>query len=179
MNSLLTQFAATSAEDQGILGSLGIDWQVLILQSIAFLLLFALLAKFVYPTLTKVLDKRDADLKAAADAARIAEEHAQKTEQRTADLLDEARKEAGEIVASAQKEASATIEEAQEKAASKAEAMINSAKNDIAKEVESAKKTLHNETLDLVARATGVVAKKELNSKDESRIIQQAIKESR
>ena len=61
MEILLTQFAAAEAhaEKADLFGSLGIDWKLLVLQTIAFLILLAILRKFVYPPLVAMLPRVD------------------------------------------------------------------------------------------------------------------------
>ena len=102
MERIFTQFAnadpAVQAETN-IFTSLGLDWKLLVLQTLAFLLLLWLLKKFVYPPILAMLDKRDAAVKASADAAMEAERYAAEAEARTAELLDEAKHEAAAIVA--------------------------------------------------------------------------------
>lgn len=117
MENFLTQFASTeSAKKTDILTSLGIDWKLLVLQLIAFLILVWILAKWVYPVFLKIIDDRqskiDDSLKAAADAGKKAEAAETKIE----DALKDARKEAADIVATAKAEATHMTEEADKKA---------------------------------------------------------------
>lgn len=178
MEILLTQFATAQAEKADLFGSLGIDWKMLILQTIAFLILLAILRKFVYPPLLAMLDKREKDMRAADKAAKSARENADKAEKMTSELMRKARAEANEIVASAREEAVKVVEEAGVKASAKSEAIIKSAQDEIAKEIEAARKTLHNETLELVAKATGTVLGSTVDAKVDAKIITAAVKEA-
>ena len=72
MNFLQT-FAETAETDGGLFGALGIDWRLLILQIVAFLIMVWVLGKFVYPWLMKSVDERQANIEAAAKAAKKAE----------------------------------------------------------------------------------------------------------
>jgi Kef-type K+ transport system membrane component KefB len=54
----LITFAETNAASGNVFKSLGIDWQMLILQIIAFLLLVFILGKWVYPWLIKSVVER-------------------------------------------------------------------------------------------------------------------------
>ena len=54
METILTQFAsaeAHAAEKADLFSSLGIDWKLLILQTVAFLILLVIIRKWVYPPL--------------------------------------------------------------------------------------------------------------------------------
>ena len=181
VNYFLVQFAVSSetTEKAGLFESLGIDWMLVLVQTIAFLVLLIILKKFVYPPLVKMLDKRDNLLRESAEAAQTAKDQAESAEKKTADLLEKARQEAGDIVASAREEATSVVESAQAKATDKAEALVASARDDIAKEVESARKLLQNETLGLVAQATETVIGEKINDKTDTALIEKAIKEAK
>ena len=66
--NFLSQFAAETTTNKDLFTALGIDWRLLILQIIAFLVLVALLGKFVYPWLIKSVDARQDGIEAAAKA---------------------------------------------------------------------------------------------------------------
>ena len=163
----------------GFFEALGIDWRLLVLQTVAFLVLLWFLGKFVYPPLTKMLEKREEDIEAGARAAHEAEKKADEAKAEVAKLLKEARKEASEIVTTAKEEANAAIEAADSKAKSRAEKIVADAHEQIEKDVAAAKKALHNETLSLVADATEKVLGKTVDSKVDSSVISAALKEAK
>ncbi len=177
METILTQFASAEPAQSDLFGSLGIDWKMLILQTIAFLILLAVLRKWVYPPLVAMLEKREKDLRTADKAAKSARENADKAEKMTNELMRKARAEANDIVAAAREEATAVVEQAVAKATVKSETIISAAQAEIAKEVEQAKKALHNETLELVAEATGKVLNEKVDTKTDATLIATAVKE--
>ena len=69
----LVTVASTSEQGGDLFSSLGINWTLLALQTVAFLILLFILKKFVYPPLVAMLDKRDDAVRASADAAMEAE----------------------------------------------------------------------------------------------------------
>lgn len=174
----LTYMAATEPSGD-LFGSLGIDWTLLGLQTLAFLVLLFVLKKFVYPPIVSMLDKRDEAIRASADAAMEAEQHAAEAEARTAELLDEAKREAAEIVATAKVEASQTTEDAIKKAELKTESMMSGARDELAKEVETAKRSLEANALELISLATAKVLNEKLDDKKDQSLIEQALKESK
>ena len=109
----LTQFAHEEteavAEKADIFTSLGIDWQMLILQLVGFLLLVFILSRWVYPWLMKSVDERQEKIEAASKAAEEAKQAAANAEEKTAELLEVARKEAADIVNTARLESAAAI----------------------------------------------------------------------
>lgn len=176
---ILTQFAATEAASGGVLSALGIDWQMLIFQIVAFLILVFLMGKYVYPILMKTVDKRQAEIEASTQAAAEAEQKADQTKAEMAKLLKKARNEASDIVTTAKEEANAVLEKADKKAKERAERVVADAHEQIEKDVVAAKKALHNETLSLVAQATEKVLGKTVTAKVDDTLISEAIKESK
>ena len=65
MNQLLIQLASAPAEKSDLFSSIGIDWKLLALQTVAFLVLLWILKKWVYPPIAAMLDKREAAIEAA------------------------------------------------------------------------------------------------------------------
>lgn len=175
--SYLGQFAAESTTAKSdIFTALGIDWRLLILQIIAFLILVALLGKFVYPWLIKSVDERQAAIEAAAKAAATAQEAAERNNQHVIELLAEARKEATEIISNAKQESSEIVSTSQKKAIKTAEQIVADAHERIEKDVANAKKQLHNETLELVSLATGRVVGQTLSKTADNDLIAKAVK---
>lgn len=177
MISTLIQFAATETAEGGITGALGIDWKMLIIQIIAFLVLLWLLNKFVYPWLMKSVDERQASIEAGAKAADDAQKKAAKAEKEVAKLLDEARAQAGEIVTTAKEEAAAAVEAAESKAKQRADVIVANAHEQISKDVVAAKKALRNETIELVALATEKVVGEAVNDKLDADIVKRTVKD--
>lgn len=179
MLDFLTRFAsaATEAEAGGdLLGSLGIDPQMLILQAIAFILLVLIVAKFIYPPIVDMLDRHDKAINDAMKAAKEAQEKADESEAKTAELLKKAKTEANDIVKAAKKESADIVAEAEEDASKKADAIIENARADITREVEAARKSLRSEVVDLVAIATEKVVDAKIDDRDDA-LIQKTLEE--
>lgn len=175
METILTQFAsaeAHAAEKADLFSSLGIDWKLLILQTVAFLILLVIFSAL------SALSRADC---AAFSAVRMSFSRlssiADKAEKMTNELMRKARAEASDIVAAAREEAASVVEQAAAKATAKSETIVSAAQAEIAKEVEQAKKALHNETLELVAEATGKVLHEKVDAKTDATLIATAVKE--
>lgn len=176
--NFLTQFAATEEAAGGdIFSTLGIDWRLLILQLIAFLILVWALGKFVYPWLMKSVDERQAKIEESVKAVEEAEQNAAKAQEEIAELLKEARAEAKDIVATAKDEAAAMVADGEEKAKKRAEKIVADARDQLAKDVIAARRQLHNDTIELVALATEKVVGKTVSESIDKKIITQAVKE--
>lgn len=180
MNTILMSIAAAEAgQNGGLLGSLGIDWQLLIIQTIAFLILLLILGKYVYPPLNRMLEKREADIEASLRGVKEAETRIDKTKEDVAKILHDARKEAAELVGTAREESKTTIEAAEGKARDQAERIVADAKVQIAKEVATAKQELHDQTVELVARAAGKMLGRVVTPDIDKKLISSILKESK
>lgn len=178
--TFLTQFAETANAKSGdIFAALGIDWRLLILQIIAFLILVVLLGKFVYPWLMKSVDERQKNIEAAAKAAQKAQESAAESQAETAELLGEARKEASEIISTAKLQASDMLSASEKKAKATAEKIVADAHAQMKKDVAAARRELYNETLELVALTTEKVIAKKMDAKTDKALIETLLKEVR
>ncbi len=178
MNFLYT-FAETAEPSGGLFGALGIDWRLLILQIVAFLILVWVLGKFVYPWLMKSVDERQANIEAASKAAQKAEEAAAETQEETAQLMAQARKEAAEIVSTAKLEATELSSATEKKAKATAEKIVANAHDQLTKDIAAAKRDLHNETIELIALATGKVVGKTFDGAADKALIADVLKESK
>ena len=174
----ITQFAATEEAASGdILTTLGIHWELLVFQIIAFLILVWALGKFVYPWLMKSVDERQEAIEASVKAAAAAEEKAAEAQDEIGKLLKEARAEAKEIVATAKDEAAAMVAGSEDKAKKRAEKIVADAHDQLEKDIIAARKALHNDTIELVALATEKVVGKTVNDSVDKKIIAEAVKE--
>lgn len=175
---IFRQFASTPANGSGgLIGMLGIDWKVLLLQIAAFLVSAWVLGKFVYPWLLKSVDERQDKIEASAKALAEAQAATADIEKRTSEALHEARNEAKSIIESAKAEAELVIKEAEAKSKERAERIITDAEAQIDKDIIAAKKDLYNEMLDLVALAAEKVVGKTLSSNADNVAIAEAVKE--
>lgn len=179
MQTLYILAATETTASGGLLGTLGIDWRLLLLQGLAFLILVWFLGKFVYPVLNKAIDDRQAAIEQGAKAAEEAKEKAAATEADVNNMFKEARVQADEIVRTAHKEATAMIESAETKAKKRAEHIVSEAKTQLEQDVAAARAALRADTAELVALATERIVKEKVDMKRDSSLIERALKEAR
>lgn len=177
--NFLSTVAETAETNSDIFTALGIDWRLLILQIVAFLILVALLGKFVYPLLMKSVDERQKNIEEAAKAAKKAQESAAESQAETADLLAQARKEASQIVNTAKLEAAEISSASEAKAKSSAEKIVADAHARIEKDIDKARRELHDETLALVALATEKIIRTKLDTKADETLIAKVLEEAK
>ena len=169
--------AAHDAASPGLLQALGIDGKLLIEQALAFLILVAILGKFVYPALMKAIDTRRDQIEAGQKEAKEAAEALTNAEAKVDDMLAAARKEADDIIARSHKEAGAMVAEAEEKAKTRAEQIVKDARSQLETEVSKARQMLKRDTIKLVAEATEKVVKEKLDDKKDASLIREALGE--
>jgi len=177
--NLLNYVAKTEVESPSLIEALGIEWQLLLVQIVAFILLVWLLGKFVYPWLLKAIDQRQKDIEDAREANAKAQKLANESKKDMEELLEKARKEASAIVSTAKQEASDIVLESEKKAQRVADRIAKDAQEGIARDIEKAKKVLREETIELVALATEKVVGSVHTEKPDAALIEQALEEAK
>jgi len=177
--SLLTTFASEAAAHQGLLQALGLDWKLLVEQAIAFLILVAVLGKYVYPTLIKAIDDRRSAIEAGLEEAKKAQEELEKAEAKIEKLLVTAREEADEIVKRSQQEATGIVSDAEAKAKTRAESFLKDAHSQLQADVATARQTLKSDTVNLVATATEQIIHEKIDSKKDEALIMRVLSKER
>ncbi len=176
--NVLTQFAEAAAHGEssgGLFGALGIEWQMLVFQMLAFIILVLLLGKFIFPILIKSVDDRKAKIDEGAKAAEAAAKKAESAQADVEKALKQARTEARDIVSTAKDEANAMVAKAESSAKSKSERIVAQAQEEISKEIEKAKKALESDTLALVKKATGAVTAHVVDDKVDAAIVKKSV----
>jgi len=155
-------------EPTGI-GQLGVNVGNLVFQGLAFVLLIFLLYRFAYKPILKIIDQRRALAAEIVDANQKAKEDLSQTEERTRATMEEARRQAQDIINQAKAIQDRTVNEASEKARQQAELIIQQAQAQIALERDQAIAQLRREFADLAVLAASRVVRQELQSSPELR----------
>jgi len=163
------------AESSGGIGSLftalGIDGRSLILNALAFLIVVAILGKYVYPHLIKAIDAKKDELESAARMEQDAKKVLDKAEVQADKIVTDARTAADEILATAKADATAQIEAARAKATEQAERLVTEAREQLSRDVATARRELKAETAKLVAEATAAVLDEKLDGQRDGELI--------
>jgi F-type H+-transporting ATPase subunit b len=163
----------------GLFQALGVNVTLLVENAIAFLILLALLGKFVYPALMRAVDARREAIEAGLKEAKESQEAAEKAQVKVTETLEAARKDADEIVARSHQEASLLVAEAEEKAKTRAEQIVADARQQLDNDVRKARETLKRDTVELVAIATERVIGEKLDDKKDAALVKKALSEER
>ena len=155
--------------------ALGLNVPALVFNTVAFLLVVAILGKFVYPSLIKALDAKKDELEATARMEHEAKAALEKAEAQAGTVVSDARTAADEILASAKADATAQIEAARTKATEQAERLVAEAREQLSREVLSARRELKTETAKLVAEAAGAVLNEKLDGSRDTELINRSL----
>jgi F-type H+-transporting ATPase subunit b len=174
-----TEAAAESSGLGSLFEALGINWQGLILNGLAFLGIVWILGKYVYPHLIKALDNKKGELEAATRLEHEARSALDKANETAGNVVTEARTAADQILASAKADAEAQIEAARKKATEQSERLVAEAREQLARDVAAARRDLKADTAKLVASATEAVLGEKLDSHRDGDLIKRSLEVKR
>lgn len=175
----LASEAATAKPSGDLFSSLGINLEMLIFQSIAFIILVLLLGKFVFPVLMKAVDDRQAKIEEAGNAAEAAEKKAEVAQAKIEEALKKARTEASDIVSTAKSEATQMIEKAETNAKNRSERIVAEAREDLKKDVFAARKALEKDTISLVKQAASLAIAGIADSRLDDTLIKKSLEKAK
>lgn len=136
-----------------------IFWMTLI-----FAILFFLLAKFGFPIISGMVDKRSRRIEDAIAKAREAEERLSSIADEQSRMLEDARREQARILKEASDTRDSIIEEARNRAAAEADKILSGAKSEIAAEREEAIREIRRYAASLSLGVAEKILRKELSS---------------
>jgi F-type H+-transporting ATPase subunit b len=169
---------AATGESGGIgslFTALGLNFQSLIVNIIAFLIVAWVLGRFAFPSLIKALDAKKDELEAAARQEREAAAKLDAATKQANGVVRDARKAADEILASAKADSAAQIDAARTKAAEQGERLVAEAREQTRRDVLAARKELKAETAKLVASAAGAVLNEKLEGQGDQDLIKRSL----
>ena len=129
---------------------------------LAFVIVFAILAKFGFPIIINMVEERKKYIDDSLKSAREANEKLANIQAESDNLLKEARTKQSEILRDANATRDTIISEANNKAASESARILNEARKQIEAEREKAKRENQAEIIDLSVKIAGKVLAKDL-----------------
>ncbi len=143
----------------------------------AFLIMLAVLGRWVYPRVIALTEERQREVAAQLEAAERARQEAEERLQAAQRRLDEARASAQEIISGAGRSAEQLRKEIRERADEEARRIIERAQQDIEVERQRAIDSVRAEVAHLVVEATEKVVGETLDARRHRNLIDQAIAE--
>ena len=145
------------------------DSGLLFWMTIIFAIVFFVLAKFGFPIITGMVEKRSKRISDSLEAARIAEDALAHLEQEKERLVSETRAEQARLMQEAAAERDRMIAQAQEQARAEAQKIMDDARERINEEKEAAMKELRNEVAKMSLAIAETVVRKDLSSDKEQK----------
>lgn len=140
------------------------DSGLLFWMTIIFAIVFFILAKFGFPIITGMVEKRNKRIDDALSAARVAEEALERLSQEQERILSETRAEQAQMLQEAASQRDAMIAKAREDARLQADALIKEAKERINEEKEAALRDVRREVALMSISIAEKVVRKEMSS---------------
>jgi F-type H+-transporting ATPase subunit b len=147
----------------------------LVIEIITFLLMVGILARWVYPFISRIATARQQQIAQALDQADHDRQEAEARLKDAAAQLDEARQQAAQVVAGAGRSADQIRQEARDRASAEAQRIAAAAAQDIEAERQRAVQSVRGEVANLVAAATERVIGTSMDDEKHHQLIQQAI----
>lgn len=147
------------------------EFGLLIWQTIIFLAIFVLLAKYAWKPILSGLKDREVSIASALGEAEKARLEMQKLTSDNQKLLDEAKAERERILKSAQKTADELREEAKTKASLEVNKMLEDARRVIESEKQSAIVAIKEQVAMLSIEVAGKILRRELEDKDRQQLL--------
>jgi F-type H+-transporting ATPase subunit b len=160
----------------GTAGVIEINGTVIV-EVITFLIMLAVLARYVYPEVVRLAEARQ---RAIADQLREAEKaraDAEASVKEAQAKLEEARKTAQQVIDASNKSAEQLRQELRQKAEEDAKRIADSARKQIEAERDQAIRSVRAEVADLVVRATEKVIGETLDERKHKALIERSIEE--
>ena len=132
--------------------------------TIIFAIVFFLLAKFGFPVITGMVERRNQRINDSLEAARVAEEAIAHLTQEKERILEETRQEQSRLMKEAAAERERVLAQAQNEAKEEAEKILQAATAKIQEEKEAAMKELRNEVAVISLAIAEKALRKELAS---------------
>jgi len=157
------------------LGKIGFEWRLGLFNLINFLILYAILKKFLFGPVIATINERKQKAEEAIDNFKKAQTELSMAEQKGNKIIEDARRESNEIVATAHKTASAKNEKMKEKAKDEIELLVNQARKNIAIEKRQMKEDVKSELAHFVVMGVEKILEEKVDSKKDKELIDSRI----
>ena len=143
---------------------------------VSFALMLFIIGKYLYPSLTRILEERRKKVSSDLDAARVSREEAERllAEQRA--LLEKARAQSDAMIRQAEEMAKTLREEREKELAHSVKAELEKAAAQIAADREKMKAELRTETVTLIVRSLETLLEESLSDTQKVLYINKAMK---
>lgn len=154
---------------------LSIDLTTIIATLLNTLILFLVLRHFLFDKVNKVIENRKNDVKETYRQADEAKENAEKLEAEYTSRLEGAKEESAQIIQTATRKAQQRSDEIISEARTEAKGLVDNASREIEREKKIAVNQIKNEITDIAFSAAAAVVEKDMTGEDNERLIEKFI----
>jgi F-type H+-transporting ATPase subunit b len=169
--------AESGGQLQNIARTFGVDWSHLLAQIVSFCIMCAVLYRWAYTPVLKMLEERRKVIALGQKNAEQIKEELARTEAQRQEVIQKANAEAGKIIEEAHAAAARVQERETQKAIAAAEQITASSREAAAQDHERMLRELKREVGRLVLRTTASVTGKVLTEEDQRRLAEETAKE--
>src|SRR3990167_8092514 len=155
----------------------GIQPTLLIAQIVNFLIILFLLKRFFYKPIIKLLDDRKKNIEESLKNTELIEERLQQTEEKSTQIIEEARRNSQNLISKSKKEAYRILAQAAIEARKSAEQTILDAQTQLNLQKQEMKKEIERETLTLVVEVVRKVLGRTVSPKEKQVLTSRAASE--
>lgn len=167
---------AAHAEEATGIAALGVSPQAFLIQLITFVIVFALLKKFAFTPIVRLLEERRKVIDDGVKMGQKLDNERAKLEKEIIQVMRDARTEADKIIQNGQKEAREIIREAEKVGQRKVDTMLTDAEARIAEETAQATRRLEKEIVGMVSDATEAIVEEKVDPAKDAKLIDKALK---
>lgn len=161
------------------MGQLGINAWFLLSQIVCFVILWAVLQRYVFPVITRMLDKRAAVIREGIENAEKAKRELAEAQANVEQMMAQAHREAQQVLAQATQAAEHIRAELEKEAHERANQIIQQAQVRIQQETARAKAELRAQVADLAILAASRLIGTSLNDAGHRRLIEEFVTQSK
>ena len=163
----------------GGFSSLGISLPLLLAFVINFIILLALLGKFLYKPVLKMLDERTQKVKESMEWAETIKRDYEQAKVEVQKQIERGRQEAQALIAQAVQKGESLKEEAKKEASGQAKAIVEKARVELESERDRMMEDLRKEFVSLLILASEKVIRQTLDKEKQSKLIEETLAEIR
>lgn len=167
--------ATESAQNTGLLASLGINLSSFIFQLINFAVVALVIWYLILKPVTKKMAERQKLIDESINNAKKVQENLQKSEQKYQEKIDQAKVDANKIIEKAGAEAERLSAELRDKAKKEIELLVLQARKNIIIEKDEMVATLKTETANLIIKALEKILSEKIDNKKDQQIIEEML----
>jgi len=151
--------------------AIGIDWKILLVQVINFLLLFLILRWVLYKPILNILDERKKKIEESTSLAEKTKKEAEELEIKNREIMEIAKKDALAILDESKSQGQKNRKEILEQASHEAEVLMKKAEERILKQREEMVRDLRKETVNLTIATTEKLLGKNIDNETQKKLI--------